>query len=347
MPKSQHSASSGEAPKAATAEQTEFPVLKPSAQIDFYARLQAVRERYLFEALKKTVDDPAFDLETLNSELAAYVDVKQLRHLASLGLRGEVCFPTPYLFHRNPYLLGYYRLLYGFSSKAFYDQGPFKRFQSLESDGAIRNHLQSLIPAFCRSLAKTGEMLVQLISPVTLSTVNDLQVLTLGAQFRGSGNVKVGQDAIQTFFNLIKLLLAAYSPKVKGRRITFLNDSKLHVEIRVASDPDVSITVKLDAEERKLVAIELKGGTDVSNIWNRLGEAEKSHAKARADGFNELWTVTRVDLNSDPDLQKKARRQSATTTRFFFLDRIADPTAPEAITFRQVLGSIMGVKLAP
>jgi hypothetical protein len=31
----------------------------------------------------------------------------------------------------------------------------------------------------------------------------------------------------------------------------------------------------------------------------------------------------------------------------FFLDRIADPTTPEAISFRQVLGSIMGVKLAP
>jgi hypothetical protein len=347
MPKSQPSASIGKKTKVTGDDQTAFPVLKPSGQIDFYARLQAVRERYLSEALKKTVDDPASDLDTLNSELADYVDAKQLKHLASFGLRGEVCFPVPYLFRRNPYLLGYYRLLYGFSCKAFYDQGPFKRFHPLENDGAIQSRLEPLIPAFCRSLAKTGEMLVELISPVSLSVVNDLQVLTLGAQFRGSGNVKVGQDAIGTFFELMKLLLAAYNPKVKGRRITFLNDSKLPVSVRVASDPDVSITMKLDAEERKLVAIELKGGTDASNIWNRLGEAEKSHAKARADGFNGLWTVTRVDLNSDPDLQKKARRQSATTTRFFFLDRIADPTAPEAISFRQVLGSIMGVKLAP
>jgi hypothetical protein len=145
----------------------------------------------------------------------------------------------------------------------------------------------------------------------------------------------------------MKVLLAVYSPKVKGRSIGFQNDSKLPVSVRFGSDPDVSITLKLDAEERKLVAIELKGGTDVSDIWNRLGEAEKSHAKAKASGFNELWTVTRVDLNSDPELVKKARRQSASTTRFFFLDRVADPTTPEAIRFRQVLGSIMGVKLAP
>lgn len=171
-------------------------------------------------------------------------------------------------------------------------------------------------------------------------------MLTLGAQFRGSGNVKVGQNAIDSFFNLMKVLLAAYNPKVKGRRITFLNDSKLPVTINIASDPDVSITLKLESEERKLVAIEMKGGTDVSNIWNRIGEAEKSHSKAKGKGSNER-TITRVDLNSDPHVLKKAREQSATTTRFFFLDRIADPTTPEAMSFRQVLGSIMGLKMAP
>ncbi len=349
MPKSQQSASTGrksKAPETVTAQEA-FPVLKPGGQIDFHARLQAVRERYLAEALKKTVSDPSFDLETLNSELSDGVDSRHLKGLASFGLRGEVCFPSPYLFRRNPYLLGYYRLLYGFSCKAFYDQGPFKRFQTLENEGTIPNRLEPLIPAFCRSLAKTGEMLLEFVNPVSLTVVSDLQVLTLGAQFRGSGNVKVGQDATDSFFNLIKSLVAAYNPRLKGRKLTLQNDSNLAVTIRVGSDPDVSITSKLQGEERKLVAIELKGGTDVSNIWNRLGEAEKSHAKARASGFNELWTVTRVDLSSDPEMQRKARRQAASTTRFFFLDRIADSTTPEALSFRQVLGSIMGVKLAP
>lgn len=297
--------------------------------------------------MKKTVDDGSFNLETLNSELSAYVESKHLKHLASFGLRGEVCFPVPYLFSRNPYLLGYYRLLYGVSCKAFYDQGPFKRFQPLENDGAIHARLEPLLPAFCRSLTKTGEMLIELINPVSLSIVNELQVLTLGAQFRGSGNVRVGQNAIDSFFNLMRALLVVYNPKVKGRRITFLNDSKLPVTIRISADPDVSVTLKLEAEERKLLAIEMKGGTDVSNIWNRIGEAEKSHSKAKGKGFNERWTITRVDLNSDPNILKKAREQSATTTRFFFLDRLVDTTSPEAIMFRQVLGSIMGVKLVP
>ena len=107
MPKSQQSASAGKKPKATGTgtEPTVFPILKPSGQIDFYARLQAVRVRYLSEALKKTVDAPSFDLEKLNTELAEYVDSKYLKRLASFGLRGEVCFPVPYLFTQNPYLL--------------------------------------------------------------------------------------------------------------------------------------------------------------------------------------------------------------------------------------------------
>jgi hypothetical protein len=57
--------------------------------------------------------------------------------------------------------------------------------------------------------------------------------------------------------------------------------------------------------------------------------------------------MTRVDLSADPASQKKAKAQSPSTTRFFSLDRIADATTAEAMTFRQVLGSIMGVRLTP
>jgi hypothetical protein len=329
------------------ASQQPFPVLKPGTQIDFYARLQAVKERYLHNALKDTIEEATFDLHTLDSELALFADAASLKRLASFHLRGEAFFPVPYLLKRNAYLLGYYRLLYGFSCKAFYGQGPFKRFQRMEDDGLVDLRTEPSLPALCRSLCATGGMLVEAIKGVSLGTVFELQLLTLGPQFKGGGNVKLGQSAIDTFFVLLKSLLSPYNPRVKGRQLTFVNDSRLSVVVRVASDPDVSITQQLEAEERKLVAIELKGGTDVSNIWNRLGEAEKSHLKAKAKGFNELWTVTRVDLTTGPGLENKARAQSPSTTRFFFLDRIADPTTPEALTFRQVLGSMMGVRLAP
>ena len=212
------------------------------------------------------------------------MDSKHLKRLASFGLRGEVCFPVPYLFTRNPYLLGYYRLLYGFSCKAFYDQGPFKRFQGLENDGAAQPRLEPLIPPFCRSLTKTGEILLELIGPITLSIVNDLQVLTLGAQFRGSGNVRVGQNAIDSFFSLMKVLLAGYNPKVKGRHITFLNDSKLPVTVRIASDPDVSITLKLESEERKLVAIEMRVGRTYRTSGTASAKPKKATRKLKGKG---------------------------------------------------------------
>jgi hypothetical protein len=32
------------------------------------------------------------------------------------------------------------------------------------------------------------------------------------------------------------------------------------------------------------VAVEIKGGKDYSNIHNRIGEAEKSHQKAKKEG---------------------------------------------------------------
>jgi XcyI restriction endonuclease len=106
----------------------------------------------------------------------------------------------------------------------------------------------------------------------------------------------------------------------------------------------VSITQKLASGERKLVAIEIKGGTDASNIWNRLG-AEKSHQSARKAGFNDLWTVTGVDVDSNPARQTTAFEKSPSTTEFFFLPRIVDQTSEEGKRFRQFLGSIMGVQL--
>lgn len=327
-------------------EKTEFPVLKPSGQLEFYSRLQAVRRRYLHDAMKATIEAGTFDLRVLDDELASFADGTMLKRLASFRLRGEAFFPVPYLLGSNPYLLGYYRLLYGFSGKAFYGQGPFKQFQRLENAGVIQDRIAPQVPALCRSLCATGGLLVDLIEPLSLGAISDLQVLTLGAQFGGSRNVKVGQHATERFLALLKVLLSPYNPEVKGRRLTFVNDSKLAVTIHFGSDPDVGITQHLGTEVRKLVAIELKGGADVSNIWNRIGEAEKSHLKARAKGYNELWTVTKVDLTTDPAVLKKARAQSASTTRFFFLDRIADASTPEAIAFRQVLGSMMGVRLA-
>lgn len=261
-------------------------------------------------------------------------------------MRGEVFFPVPYLLRRNPFLLGYYRLLFGFSQKAFYEQGPFSAFKALESSGKISASAEVALEHLCESLIGTAEMLIVGIDPVTIEIVQDLQILTLGPQLRGSRNVDVGQAAVETMVDLLKGLLAQYSPRVKRREIAFTNDSSVAISIHFGGDPDIGVSARLESENRRLVAIEIKGGTDVSNIWNRLGEAEKSHQTARKKGYNELWTITSVDLGSTPEAIRTAEQKSPTTTRFFFLPRIVDGTSAEGIRFRQLLGSILGVKLS-
>ena len=74
--------------------QQPLPVLKPATQIDFYARLQAVKERYLHGALKDTIEEATFDLRTLDRELASFAAATSLKRLASFHLRGETFFPV-------------------------------------------------------------------------------------------------------------------------------------------------------------------------------------------------------------------------------------------------------------
>ncbi len=81
---------------------------------------------------------------------------------------------------------------------------------------------------------------------------------------------------------------------------------------------------------RQLIAIEVKGGRDFSNIHNRIGEAEKSHQKARAAGFVECWTVVNVDKMD----VETARRESPSTNRFYRLSDLVAADGSEYQDFR-------------
>lgn len=313
-----------------------LPELMPNLQVSFYYRLQTVRELYLHEALRKTV--AGLSVETLDAQLAKSVSPGCLSRVASFGLRGEVLFPVPCLIEANPFLLGYYRLLLGFSQKELYTKRGMGRFKSLEEQGAVPGAVKREIPALCRCLAGAAEMLVDGIDELSLPIVHDLQLLTIGPQFRGSENTRLGQGATLEFFELLEAIVSSYVKETTGRTMVLENDSGRPVLIEFSSDPDVRVTEKLESQVRPLVSIEIKGGTDVSNIHNRLGEAEKSHQKARNKGFFEFWTVLRVDV--DPEL---ARRESPTTSHFFHLDRIRDAASAERRQFRDLLASLMGI----
>lgn len=315
-----------------------FEVLNPELQVSFYYRLKLIREEYLDDALSKTVQD--FDVSTIDRELKKYVPKLSLNKLASVGLRGELVFPVPAILKKNPFLLGYYRLLLGFSQKEFYSKGPFGRFKAMENKGRLSKTAESELKDLCLSLIQTSCKLVDEIDPLTHSIIHDLQLLTIGPQLRGSKNNEFGKIATQKTFDLIKAIVKPYIKSTTLTSIHIVNDSNRTVRIEFAADPDIQIIEELKSSERGLISIEIKGGRDVSNIHNRIGEAEKSHQKAKKRGYYEFMTILSVNVD-----YKILKEESPTTSHFFHLDRLSDKKSEEFDLFRELISSILSISI--
>jgi hypothetical protein len=122
-------------------------------------------------------------------------------------------------------------------------------------------------------------------------------------------------------------------------KLTLSNSAGRTVVVEFASDPDIAVIETVGEEIRPVLAIEIKGGDDVSNVHNRLGEAEKSHQKARDKGFSECWTLLQAVV--DP---AKAKVESPSTNRFFSLSLIGDPKSAEGKAFREQFKARVGLK---
>ncbi len=118
---------------------------------------------------------------------------------------------------------------------------------------------------------------------------------------------------MQEVFAAITDIVSNYVIKKEPTRLTVKNASGRTVYVTLYHDPDVSIQEMMGARLHNKVAIEVKGGTDVSNAHNRAGEAEKSHLKAKRKGFKDFWTIISkkgLDMN-------KLMQESQTTTEWF------------------------------
>jgi len=315
-----------------------LPHLEPNLQISFFHRLKAVRARYLHEALSTTV--ARLDLASLDAELRAFADAERLKRVAAAGIRGEVFFPVPLVLRANPNLLGYYRLLFGHSQKEFYSKGPFGRFKTMEEDGEIPDRIGAELEDLCRSLCATAQALLTGIDDLSLNVVTELQLLTLGPQLRGGENNRIGQRATAEVYRLIEDAVSGHLVKKTARTMIVRNAAGRTVLIEFFSDPDVAITETMPSSVRPIVSIEVKGGADASNIHNRLGEAEKSHLRAKTRGFSEFWTLLRVELD-----EPAARSATPTTTRFFNLSRLLGVRTREHREFVEALAGIIGIRL--
>ncbi|MCH8347171.1 MAG: XcyI family restriction endonuclease [Proteobacteria bacterium] len=315
---------------------------EPKTQIAFANLLTEKRSLYLQDSLKKTIS--SIDIEIVDKELVKFVPKICLSKMASQGMRGELMFPAPIILKSNPYLLGYYRLLYGYSQKEFYNtKTGLSRFKTMEKTGALSSQCEKLLAQLCKVLITSGRLLLENLVEEDLDSefLDDLTLLTLGPQLRGGQNVKKGEEGIKAVFDAIKKIVKPQIINSTDRKITLINAAKRTVHIEFAPDPDIIFKEEFNSGEfRKLIAIEVKGGSDFSNIHNRIGEAEKSHQKAKAEGFIECWTIVNVDKI---DLNK-AHKESPATNKFYKISDILSGSGDEYISFRNNIVQLAGIK---
>jgi len=314
---------------------------KPELQIDFSFALAKMRKLCLQEALSETIK--GIKIPEIDKELASLVPQEALSALAQKGLRGELLFSVPCVLLRNPMLLGYYRLLLGFSQKAFYSsEFGLSSFKNMELKGIISKGNEQFIPELCRGLIKSAYHLLSGIGKdrVSQTLLDDLTLLTLGPQFRGGANVKKGIVSILKVFEAILKIVKPYTVKMSPRKIEILNAAERKVFIEFAPDPDIIIREEMSLNSyRNIIAIEIKGGTDFSNIHNRIGEAEKSHQKARRAGYVECWTVVNVDRI---DI-KMAQRESPSTNQFYRISELESCKSNEYEDFYNRIVGLTGI----
>lgn len=314
----------------------------PELQITFAYALKEAREKMLVDVLMTSVEST--DLVTLDAQLHQFADADCLKRLASFGLRGELFFAVPCILEKNPLLLGYYRLLLGYSQKAFYtSESEVGQFRLMEERGTLLVKQRERLPEFCRALCDSACSLVNGLADhmLTRDFLDELTLLTLGPQLRGGANVQKGTAAIKQVFDVIHAIVANNVLKATSHHIEVVNSSGRKVHIRFASDPDIVIREEMRPNKfRNLIAIEVKGGQDYSNIHNRIGEAEKSHQKARNAGYVECWTVVNVDRID----MKMAQQESPTTNQFFRISDLLDLHSSEYQVFKDLLISCVGIQ---
>jgi hypothetical protein len=145
-------------------------------------------------------------------------------------------------------------------------------------------------------------------------------------------------------FDAISNIVARAATQTSPRVIEIKNAAGRRVFIQFAADPDIRIQEQMTpASLRNIIAIEVKAGLDFSNIHNRIGEAEKSHQKAKADGYVERWTVVNVDRID----MVMARRESPSTDRFYRMSQIDGGSGDEYQDFYNRIVALTGIVSTP
>jgi len=312
----------------------------PARQVRFYQLLVAARRQWFMDALSEALGQ--LDQGIVKEQIREYVPGDVQKILASAGLRDEYVFPVPSVIENKPSLVGYYRLLLGAPQKSFYKGSTaLGRFKSMEESGTMSRRTRPLVPNFCQAMANPLAELVRQIPKITERDLHELPLLTFGSQLQGSNNTQIGKTAMREVFVAIKETVAKYVVATTENRLTLKNAAGRTVFISLSHDPDVCVQEQVSDRIHHKVAIEVKGGTDVSNAHNRAGEAEKSHQKAKKFGFPEFWTII-----SKRGLELfKLQAESPTTNHWFDVAEVLARKGDDWDDFRQRLAGSCGVPL--
>lgn len=313
----------------------------PSRQVEFHQLLVAARKKWLIDALADAVG--RIDPGQLKDQLRQLVPPASQQILARAGIRDEYVFPTPVVLEAAPTLVGYYRLLLGIPQKSFYGTASgMGAFKSMEVRGSLNARQVAMIPDFCRAMcAALADLIGQLSPVVTPRDVQELPLLTLGSFFQGANNNIIGKQATADVFLSIKEIVKRYVIEERPHELIIRNASRRRVVLALGSDPDIRIEEELTGAVDRRVAIEIKGGTDRSNAHNRAGEAEKSHQKAKKEGFRDFWTIIAkkgIDV-------AKLRAESPTTTSWFDAAQILGRDGDDWVEFCNRMAVVVGIRL--
>jgi hypothetical protein len=282
---------------------------------------------------------------TVKQQLGIYVPQDVQKILAAAGIRDEHVFPVPAVLEAKPTLIGYYRLLLGIPQKSFYKGGTgMGQFKSMEERGLLKPNRRPDLEGFCSSMAeRIAELVRQISPPLSPRDVSDLPLLTLGQKFQGGNNNTIGKLATLNVFIAISELLKDHILSEDNQKITIKNASGRKVFVALASDPDISIQEEFEnGQLRNKVAIEIKGGTDISNVHNRVGEAEKSHIKAKKKDFRDYWTL--ISLTGVTDLAK-LRSESPGTNSWFDVAQVLAREGDDWDDFSSRFAEAVGIPL--
>ncbi|SPF35843.1 putative Type-2 restriction enzyme XcyI [Candidatus Sulfopaludibacter sp. SbA4] len=315
--------------------------LSPSRQVVFHQMLVAARKSVLMDALSKTLG--RLDPTITKKQLLDYVPAAAQKILAAAGIRDEHVFPVPAVLEKKPTLVGYYRLLLGISQKRFYRKGTgMGPFKSMETRGLFNPRKRPDVERFCTVMAGNLAELVRQISPqITARDVSELPLLTLGAQLYGSNNNAIGKQATLDVFLSVVEIVKKFIVNQDSSKITVHNASKRKVIIALSSDPDIRIQEEFEGKLRNILAIEIKGGADVSNAHNRAGEAEKSHRKAKKQDFRDYWTIISL-AGVDPAM---LQQESPTTNSWFDVAQVLARKGKDWKEFRSRFAGAVGIPM--